>query len=71
MKPTKENMEKAKVKAKLKKGVLVCHQDLKMKETKTAKVKAKPKEGDLFYLQIRGIEVFHQVLRTKEKEMAK
>ena len=55
----------------LKKGVLVCHRDPKMKETKTAKVKAKPKEGDLFYLQIHGTEVYHQVLRMKEKETAK
>ena len=54
----------------LKKGVLVCHRDPKMKEAKTAMVKAKPKEGDLFYLQIPGTEVYHQVLRMTEKETA-
>ena len=41
-----------------------------MKETKTAKVKAKPKEGDLLYLQIPGTEVFHQVPMMMEKETA-
>ena len=55
---------------KLKKGVLVCHRDPKMKETKTAKVKAKPKEGGLLYLQIPGTEVFHQVPMMMEKETA-
>ena len=41
-----------------------------MKETKTAKENAKPKEGDLLYLQIPGTEVFHQVPMMMEKETA-
>ena len=41
-----------------------------MKETKTAKEKAKPKEGDLLYLRTPGTEVFHQVPMMMEKETA-
>ena len=43
-----------------------------MKETKTAKEKAKHfAKGDLLYLQILGTEVFHQVPMMMEKETAK
>ena len=43
-----------------------------MKETKTAKEKAKHfAKGDLPYLQILGTEVFHQVPMMMEKETAK